>query len=100
MSRPHTPSFQLRRPNLPQGNPNGPSGLGTGGRTTPTLGRATVSLEEWERQAPLSDEQQGRIREVSAVLEERALPEKVRIRQTEQTGHAHLQSAFSQCQLG
>jgi hypothetical protein len=79
MSRPHTPSFQLRRPNLPQGNPNGVSGLGLGqgGRSTPTLGRATISLEEWEKQAPLSDEQQGKIREVTTKLEERALPSKV-----------------------
>ena len=77
MSRPHTPAFQLRRPNLPQGNPNGSSGLGPGGRSTPTLGRATISLEEWERQAPLSDEQQGVVREVSGRLEQRELPEKV-----------------------
>lgn len=76
MSRPATPAYQLRRPNLPQGSTST-----LAGRSTPTLGRSVISLDEWEAKAPLSDGQLRLVKDVGERLEKRALPAKVSARE-------------------
>lgn len=80
MSRSSTPGFQFRRPNIPGVSSNAPSttsGGGSGRPAAPTLGRTTITMEEWEAKAPLSEEEMRMVREVGDRLKEKPLPEKV-----------------------
>lgn len=76
MSRPTTPGFNLRRPGIQTTTLTSTSSLG-GGRSTPSLGKQTISLEDWERLAPLTDEQVQSIAMIKEKYGERPYPEKV-----------------------
>ena len=73
MSRPQTPAYAVRRPQL---NTSVGSNFQTSRSATP-LSRTVISLEEWEAKAPLTDEQVQSISLVKEKLGTRPLPEKV-----------------------
>ncbi|ORY35518.1 Sec34-like family-domain-containing protein [Naematelia encephala] len=75
MSRSSTPAYNFRRAPIGNGRASQPSRS-----ATPTLGRNTITLEEWESKAPLSDEQLGSISVVKDKLAQRPLPEKFNAR--------------------
>ncbi|WRT68392.1 uncharacterized protein IL334_005368 [Kwoniella shivajii] len=77
MSRSSTPPYQIRRPNIGSGlNLASTNGSTSTSRVPTPLGRAVISLDEWESKAPLSDEQLQSISIVKEKFGERPLPEK------------------------
>ncbi|KAK8854795.1 hypothetical protein IAR55_003534 [Kwoniella newhampshirensis] len=80
MSRPQTPAYQIRRQGLNH-NPSSltltsTAGSASNSRAATPLGKAVISLEEWESRSPLSDEQLQSIGLVKERFGERELPEK------------------------
>ncbi|WWD19057.1 hypothetical protein CI109_103515 [Kwoniella shandongensis] len=79
MSRPHTPAYQIRRQGLNNAsslNLTSAAGSHASSRAATPLGKAVISLEEWESRSPLSDEQLQSISVVKEKFGERSLPEK------------------------
>ncbi|KAL7422762.1 Golgi transport complex subunit 3 [Cryptotrichosporon argae] len=70
MSRPTTPGFSLRRQPLAS-----TSSAGASRAATPLASRG-ISLEEWERSAPLSDEQLQSVSRIKDAFGQRPLPQK------------------------
>lgn len=86
MSRSGTPSFQFRRPNLsgittstaaPASSSTATASGSSRNTGSTSLARTTISLEEWESKAPLSEEEVRSIKVVGDKLKEKPLPEKV-----------------------
>lgn len=71
MSRPHTPAYAPRQSRVQ------PTHQNPGRSGTPLASKSVITLEEWERLAPLDD---GQLQSINAVKErfaERPLPENV-----------------------
>lgn len=71
MSRPHTPAYQARQARAQ------PSYQSPGRTGTPLASRQVITLEEWERLAPLDDGQLQSINTVKDRFAERPLPDNV-----------------------
>jgi hypothetical protein len=71
MSRPHTPAYQARQSRAQ------PSYSSPGRTGTPLASRQVITLEEWERLAPLDEGQLQSIKTVKDRFAERPLPENV-----------------------
>ncbi|OCF37934.1 hypothetical protein I316_00158 [Kwoniella heveanensis BCC8398] len=77
MSRPTTPAYQVRRPNLGSSlNLSSAAGSASTSRAGTPLGRGVISLDEWESKAPLSDDQLQSLGFVRERFGERPLPDK------------------------
>ncbi|WVR00004.1 hypothetical protein IAU59_007146 [Kwoniella sp. CBS 9459] len=77
MSRPTTPAYQVRRPNLGSSlNLSSAAGSASNSRVGTPLSRGVISLDEWESRAPLSDDQLQSLGAVKERFGERPLPDK------------------------
>lgn len=81
MSRSSTPALGVRRPpfhsSLNLTTSASSTNLNGSRSTTPSLSKPVISLEEWEKKAPLTDEQVQSIAQVKEFYGERPLPDKV-----------------------
>ncbi|WVR07593.1 hypothetical protein IAU60_004635 [Kwoniella sp. DSM 27419] len=86
MSRPTTPGYQIRRPNLSSSTNLASAGSASTSRAGTPLSRGVLSLDEWESRSPLSDEQLQSLSTVKERFSERPLPDKFNHAETSTQG--------------